>query len=456
MSLWGATVITNLLSAIPVFGQDLVELIWGGFSVSNATLNRFFSLHFLLPFLLAALAIAHLMALHVHGSNNPNGVTAIGDRYTMHPFFTFKDLVTIFLFLLALSVIVFFYPNLLGQIMAVFNSNIIYNNNTMCWNNINNYSTHIVSICFIISNKVKMNNNIASNRLFSIFNFLKEAKSIESAGNLLWGSSETTRVNTLQKNKIFFFNWLAGLIDGGGSLLVNKNGYATIEITLHEKDIKTLYKIKKLLQGKVNSRVKTKAYRWRINNYKLLLNIYINLNSKILSEDKYLQLCKFYIALKNNYNSSKSQQILEGINQELTIPKLSSSVESSIKSGWLSGFIDAEGYFSIRNKYTLTISISQKNKLILEKIQEVIKIGNISLDTSNNVHSLVISDLQGIKYLLSYFNQYPLQTSKHIDCVTFRRLVLFIERKYHLDKENSKTKIRIDNLIRKFQNRYKI
>src|ERR1044072_1080823 len=66
MSLWGATVITNLLSAIPYFGQDIVELIWGGFSVSNATLNRFFSLHFVLPFLLAALAVAHLIALHVH------------------------------------------------------------------------------------------------------------------------------------------------------------------------------------------------------------------------------------------------------------------------------------------------------------------------------------------------------------------------------------------------------
>jgi len=110
-----ATVITNLLSAVPFFGQDLVELIWGGFSVSNATLNRFFSLHFLLPFLLAALVIAHLMALHTHGSNNPNGISSNGDRYAMHPYFTFKDLVTIFAFLLALSVIVFFYPNLLGH-----------------------------------------------------------------------------------------------------------------------------------------------------------------------------------------------------------------------------------------------------------------------------------------------------------------------------------------------------
>jgi len=115
MSLWGATVITNLLSAIPIFGQDIVELIWGGFSVSNATLNRFFSLHYLLPFLLAALAVAHLIALHVHGSNNPNGVTSSGDRYAMHPYFTFKDLVTIFAFFLVLSILVFFYPNLLGH-----------------------------------------------------------------------------------------------------------------------------------------------------------------------------------------------------------------------------------------------------------------------------------------------------------------------------------------------------
>jgi len=110
-----ATVITNLLSAIPVFGVDIVELIWGGFSVSNATLNRFFSLHYLLPFLLAALAVAHLIALHVHGSSNPNGVTSSGDRYAMHPYFIFKDLVTIIAFFLVLSIIVFFYPNLLGH-----------------------------------------------------------------------------------------------------------------------------------------------------------------------------------------------------------------------------------------------------------------------------------------------------------------------------------------------------
>lgn len=115
MSLWGATVITNLLSAIPIFGKDIVELIWGGFSVSNATLNRFFSLHYILPFLLTALAVAHLIALHIHGSNNPNGMTGHSDRVGLFPYFIFKDLVTIFAFFLVLSIIVFFYPNLMGH-----------------------------------------------------------------------------------------------------------------------------------------------------------------------------------------------------------------------------------------------------------------------------------------------------------------------------------------------------
>lgn len=114
MSLWGATVITNLLSAIPFFGQSLVELIWGGFSVANATLNRFFALHFVLPFVLAALAMIHIAALHDVGSNNPNAVEA-RDRITMHPFFLFKDLVTIWMFFLALSIIVFYFPNSMGH-----------------------------------------------------------------------------------------------------------------------------------------------------------------------------------------------------------------------------------------------------------------------------------------------------------------------------------------------------
>jgi len=116
MSLWGATVITNLMSAIPWIGQDVVEFIWGGFSVNNATLNRFFALHFVLPFVLAALALMHLIALHDSaGSGNPLGISGNYDRLPFAPYYIFKDLITIFLFIIVLSIFVFFMPNILGD-----------------------------------------------------------------------------------------------------------------------------------------------------------------------------------------------------------------------------------------------------------------------------------------------------------------------------------------------------
>jgi ubiquinol-cytochrome c reductase cytochrome b subunit len=116
MSLWGATVITNLMSAIPWIGQDIVEFIWGGFSVNNATLNRFFALHFLLPFVLAALVVMHLIAMHdTVGSGNPLGISGNYDRLPFAPYYIFKDLITIFIFFIVLSIFVFFMPNALGD-----------------------------------------------------------------------------------------------------------------------------------------------------------------------------------------------------------------------------------------------------------------------------------------------------------------------------------------------------
>jgi len=116
MSLWGATVITNLVSAVPWIGQDIVEFLWGGFSVNNATLNRFFALHFVLPFVLVALVLMHLIVLHdTAGSSNPLGVSGNYDRITFAPYFLFKDLITIFIFIFVLSLFVFFMPNYLGD-----------------------------------------------------------------------------------------------------------------------------------------------------------------------------------------------------------------------------------------------------------------------------------------------------------------------------------------------------
>lgn len=110
-----ATVITNLLSAIPFIGQDLVPFIWGGFSVSNPTIQRFFALHYLLPFILAALVVMHFMALHVNGSSNPIGISGNMDRLPMHNYFVFKDLITVFVFILVFSLFIFFSPNTLGH-----------------------------------------------------------------------------------------------------------------------------------------------------------------------------------------------------------------------------------------------------------------------------------------------------------------------------------------------------
>lgn len=115
MSQWGATVITNLLSAIPWVGHDQVLLIWGGHSVDNPTQNRFFSLHYQQPFILAALAVMHLLAQHQDASNNPLGIASTSDRIRFHPYFTSKDLVGFIWAGIIASCVIFFYPNILGH-----------------------------------------------------------------------------------------------------------------------------------------------------------------------------------------------------------------------------------------------------------------------------------------------------------------------------------------------------
>ncbi len=115
MSFWGATVITNLFSAIPYIGDEIVYWLWGGFSVDNPTLNKFYSLHYLLPFLLVGLMIIHLIFLHENGSNNPLGIRSLVDQIPFTPYATFKDLFSIIIFFLFFGFFVFFSPNLLGH-----------------------------------------------------------------------------------------------------------------------------------------------------------------------------------------------------------------------------------------------------------------------------------------------------------------------------------------------------
>uniref|UniRef100_A0A060NZN0 Cytochrome b n=1 Tax=Rhodeus atremius suigensis TaxID=80795 RepID=A0A060NZN0_9TELE len=115
MSFWGATVITNLLSAAPYVGDALVQWIWGGFSVDNATLTRFFAFHFLIPFAVAAATILHLLFLHETGSGNPAGLNSDADKISFHPYFSYKDLLGFILMLMALTSLALFSPNLLGD-----------------------------------------------------------------------------------------------------------------------------------------------------------------------------------------------------------------------------------------------------------------------------------------------------------------------------------------------------
>nr|AIE15881.1 cytochrome b [Silonia silondia]QPP19010.1 cytochrome b [Silonia silondia]QPP19013.1 cytochrome b [Silonia silondia] len=115
MSFWGATVITNLLSAVPYVGDALVQWIWGGFSVDNATLTRFFAFHFLLPFAIVAATVLHALFLHETGSNNPIGLNSDADKITFHPYFSYKDMLGFIVLITALASLALFSPNLLGD-----------------------------------------------------------------------------------------------------------------------------------------------------------------------------------------------------------------------------------------------------------------------------------------------------------------------------------------------------
>jgi len=115
MSFWAATVITNFLTVVPYFGSELVQWVWGGYAVNNATLNRFFSLHYLFPFLIFAFSILHLIFLHNAGSNNPLGVNSKVDTVPFTPYYIIKDFYGLMVFLVFFSIFVFYFPNYLGH-----------------------------------------------------------------------------------------------------------------------------------------------------------------------------------------------------------------------------------------------------------------------------------------------------------------------------------------------------
>lgn len=531
MSFWGATVITSLATSLPVIGKTVVTWLWGGFSVDNPTLNRFYSLHYTLPFVLAGLSVFHIAALHQYGSTNPLGVNSQSATLNFLPYYGTKDLITVMAMLFVFSCLVFFYPDLLGHPMAPL-SEAEFVNSAMCWNHLCLYSTRTISEYFDLV--FPLSNLGMPISLLSFFSLGKGIKSVpcsvkilysncsvcvtnglrkqtvthlqsnqgQSAGNQfghilleknmpLVGSSETIRTTSLNirfisgffyvlssLNKAFstdcpknadglqkqtvnnvysasffskvndgiavynsnsnnFNSWLAGLIDGDGTLRVG-NGGAHFELTLDAKDVQTLHKIKGILGfGNISKRSGVNAYRIRTSKYEYVLDVLNRVNGLLLTSGKHAQLqkiCAFY-----------------GIT-----PIIPSSVESIniIKTtAWLSGFFDAEGHFNVMNKFTLAFHVAQKDPIILNLIKEALCLGHIRFDKSWNGWHYTISDLHGIICILKLFHKYPLLTVKNVDLRTFKRLVYFKHMKYHYI--NSPHRYKVEHLVSLFKARNK-
>ena len=427
-------------------------VIWGGSSVGNPTLQRFFALHYLLPFVLAALVIMHLIALHEHGSSNPLGITGNIDRLPFSPYFVFKDLVTVFVFLTVYSSFVFFSPNSLGQ-KALIKKVLILNLISQCakcwkyWGNILNYNkTKFINDLYLIMTcniYYKYNTNILLIKYYANPNLVRyyykwynqQITKIMSraAAQLLLDISETTRtqkiiiwlmeiapypfrgqgrekdplsgtreikkllrdfnLNNLDNEKYNFYNksnnliddnnykisntdqkfnqWLAGLIDGDGCLLVSKQGYTSCEITVGLEDEKMLRIIQNKLGGNIKPRSGVKALRYRLQNKEGMINLINRINGNIRNSKRLPQLHKVCTVL----------------NIDIINP-----IPLTINNAWFSGFFDADGtinyyYRDINNKSKirpqLTISVTNKYLIDVEEYKNIFG-GNIYYDKAQN------------------------------------------------------------------------
>ena len=461
MSFWGATVITSLATVIPVVGKQIVYWLWGGFSIDHPTLNRFYSFHYTLPFLLAGLSIFHIAALHQYGSTNPLGINTQSSTIHFGTYFTSKDLLAFLFLLLAFAILVFFYPEYLGQTtfmpfinqherVAVLFGNKLDHNSAICWNNlfIPLLSARFISVFYL---KSKTPNSAT---------ILKSGQGQSAGNNILMvnrqmpfslsfykcvGSSETTRVTSYSRPLPPYDNfgsWLAGLIDGDGSLLLSNNKVVTVEITLDAKDIQCLYKIKTTLGfGSITKRSGVNAFRYRISKKEHVLTILHLINGYLLTVGKHAQLIK----------------LCSFFNITPFIPDYPTSLLIIKNSSWLAGFFDAEGHFTIMNKFTLSCNLAQKDKLILESIKDSLQLGHVRYDKSWDGWIYTISDKEGIRVILDLFttkpNQMGLCTLKYIDVCTFKRLLYKIDCKYHLMDINNPSRIDVDNLIVLFKKR---
>jgi len=310
--------------------------------------------------------------------------------------------------------------------MAVSDRKIVYYYNAICWNVFGDITHSISGDLFLLLILPAIVKN------YSPMN--------QSAGNLHdeKGSSETIRVTSYNLSEFDQFGyWLAGLIDGDGYLSVSKTGYTSCEITLHESEVQILYYIKSILSGSVTKRIKSKAYRWRLHN-KLGMEILIDLiNGKLKTSIKHTQLIKVCNALNIR-------------------PIITSNI--STQNAWFTGFFDGEGSFNCNSStYQLSISLSQKDKTILENILIQFKVGSIYEDKSWKGYKYYLTSISDLKVIISFFENFPLVTRpKSTDFITFKKLLFRKERGDHLLPSNHPHKLAFVNLANTLINRKKI
>lgn len=372
------------------------------------------------------------------------------DKIRFHPYYTYKDLVGFVGFILILVLFLFYNPNALGQGMACVgavcgnsveegNSKDIRGEKFLLCEHKENRSSYPILEKSSRSEKGESAGNRglttrSPERIKSSFE-LRNAKvgrqklHMESSGKEPQrhsgrkgeGSSETIRTT--------FDSWLAGLIDGDGSLLVSKEGYTSCEITLHEEDVKTLYKIKAALHGRVGKRTGARAYRWRMNRREGMVELIKRINGRILTKKRGEQLGRVCKVL--------------GIEKK--------EGELKMEDGWLAGFIDAEGNIGVMNKNTLYLSIGQKEREILEEIREKWGCGRIYYDKAGEKYNFRIFKREDLRKAIGYFEKNKLRTVKNHEMVTFRRLLLFMERGYH--RKGSGVEERMERIVKRFRER---
>jgi uncharacterized phage-like protein YoqJ len=257
----------------------------------------------------------------------------------------------------------------------------------------------------------------------------------QSAGNLHdeKGSSETTCATSYEDNNAQppsggdrnenndqFGHWLAGLIDGDGTLSVSKKGYTSCEITLHESEVQTLYYIKSKLSGSVTKR-NSKTYRWRLHSKLGMLQLIHLINGKLKHPNKHKQLSK---VCYSGYLG-------------LIVPRLNNNI--SRHNSWFSGFFDAEGSINCNStNYQLSISIRQKNKTILNNIAKTLEIGYVNEDKKWEGYKYYATSISDLQLIVSYFNNYPLiSIPKSTDLITLKRLMFKKQRGDHLLPQSS-------------------